>query len=194
MQDNYTTLATAGTSELGPVRAIGQVANEAARQHVFDDYQSRKATSTLQAQHADLSVFCAYLAHVQVRIDVEELASNPDAWQGMTWGLVEGFVKWMLAEGYAIGSVNRKLSTVKSYCKLAAKAGAIPADELAMIRICLRLWAEGGKARRRAAPDRQARGQKGRTRLADRGRGQPAQVPAGHAPGPPGCAAFGPAA
>lgn len=41
----------------------------------------------------------------------------------------------MLHDGYAIGAVNDHLSTVKTYAKLAAKAGAIRPQELAMIRM-----------------------------------------------------------
>ncbi|MCZ7674190.1 MAG: hypothetical protein M5U34_47215 [Chloroflexi bacterium] len=50
----------------------------------------------------------------------------PAAWQGVTWGLVEGFVKWLLNQGYSLASVNNRLSAMKVYARLAAKAGAIP--------------------------------------------------------------------
>ena len=58
----------------------------------------------------------------------------PAAWQGVTWGLVEGFVKWLLNQGYSLASVNNRLSAVKVYARLAAKAGAIPPHEHALIR------------------------------------------------------------
>lgn len=58
----------------------------------------------------------------------------PVAWRGVTWGLVEGFVKWLLNEGYSLASVNNRLSAVKVYSRLAVKAGMIPADEGALIR------------------------------------------------------------
>lgn len=58
----------------------------------------------------------------------------PAAWQGVTWGLVEGFVKWLLVEGYSLSSVNNRLSAVKVYARLAAKAGVIPPAEHALIR------------------------------------------------------------
>jgi integrase len=56
------------------------------------------------------------------------------AWQGVTWGLVEGFVKWMLNQGYSVASVNNRLSAVKVYARLAAKAGVISPTEQALIR------------------------------------------------------------
>lgn len=58
----------------------------------------------------------------------------PAAWTGVTWGLVEGFVKWLLNQGYSVASVNNRLSAVKVYARLAAKAGAIPPSEHALIR------------------------------------------------------------
>lgn len=60
--------------------------------------------------------------------------SLPAAWHGVTWGLVEGFVKWLLHEGYSVASVNNRLAAVRVYVRLAAKAGVIPADEHALIR------------------------------------------------------------
>lgn len=58
----------------------------------------------------------------------------PAAWQGVTWGLVEGFVKWLLNQGYSLASVNNRLSAVKVYARLAARAGVIPPAEHALIR------------------------------------------------------------
>ncbi len=58
----------------------------------------------------------------------------PAAWLGITWGLVEGFVRWLLNQGYSLASVNNRLSAVKVYAWLAAKAGVIPPAEHALIR------------------------------------------------------------
>ena len=58
----------------------------------------------------------------------------PAAWKGVTWGLVEGFVKWLLNQGYSLASVNNRLSAVKVYIRLAAKAGVVPPTEQAFIR------------------------------------------------------------
>ncbi|MBC7870312.1 MAG: site-specific integrase [Chitinophagaceae bacterium] len=52
----------------------------------------------------------------------------------MTWGLVAGFVRWQMNEGYAVTSINVRLSTVKKYAALAFQAGAIEATEHALIR------------------------------------------------------------
>jgi integrase len=129
-----TDLTLTGT---GAVLAIaGEAANQAAASAVFVDYRSRKAGNTVRRQDADLVTFAEYLAQAAGRDAPtgEALATTPEAWSGITWGLVEGFAKWMLLEGYAVGTVNLKLSTVKTYAKLAAKAGAVSPQELALIR------------------------------------------------------------
>jgi integrase len=64
----------------------------------------------------------------------EDLAQYPQAWPGITWEIVDGFVKWLLLQGFAIGTIKVRLSTVKTYARLAAEAGAISTQGLAMIR------------------------------------------------------------
>lgn len=115
---------------------IGQVANRYAAASVFDDYVSRKSANTIKAQLADLNTFAEYMMAVAPKshFDAAHFQSDPSAWTGMTWGLVQGFIQWMLQEGFARTTVNRKLSTVKNYAKLAAKAGVIDAEALALIK------------------------------------------------------------
>jgi len=57
------------------------------------------------------------------------------AWQDITFGLIEAFKRWQLEQGYAIASINAHLSTVKVYTKLAAKSGTITAEEYALIKM-----------------------------------------------------------
>ncbi|MCP4526040.1 MAG: site-specific integrase [Aestuariibacter sp.] len=124
-------------NELSPLlTSAGQAANEAARASTFTDYRSRKANSTIARQDADLATFATYLAQAtgSDAITGNDLARDPHTWCGITWGLVDGFVKWALLQEYAVGTVNLKLSTVKTYCKLAARAGAVSSQELALIR------------------------------------------------------------
>lgn len=110
----------------------GQAANQAAQGAVFADYRSRKAPNTLRRQDNDLAIFARFLA--QVHLSPGDLANDSQAWQGITWGIVAAFIQWQLRAGYAVSSVNMRLSTVKVYAGLAALAGVIPAGELAMIR------------------------------------------------------------
>lgn len=111
---------------------IGQAANQAAAAISFLDYRSRKAAKTIARQDGDLILFADYLA--TAGIDAGNLATDPAAWSPVTWGLVEGFVKWQLNKGFAVGSVNVRLSTVKTYAKLATKAGSLAESEYAMIQ------------------------------------------------------------
>jgi integrase len=115
-----------------PGALSGQAANGIAAEHVFSDYRSRKAKNTLRRQDADLALFAEYLAGVGSQAG--DLSNDAHAWQGITWGLVEGFGRWQLSRGYAIQSVNIRLSTVKTYVRLAMKAGAVLAGEYAIIR------------------------------------------------------------
>ena len=125
-----TELIPAGANEL--MQAAGQAANQAAAAWTFEDYRSRKAANTLRRQAADLAAFRAFLA--EVHIPAGDLAHDPTAWRGVTWGIVEAFKRWLLAGGYALATVNFRLSTVKVYTGLAALAGAIPAQENSLIQ------------------------------------------------------------
>ncbi len=84
-------------------------------------YRARQPPNSRRRQLADLRLLCAYLAAVGVERQAESLATDPTAWRGVTGGLVEGFVQWQVEQGYAIGSINVRLSTVKVYCRLAAQ-------------------------------------------------------------------------
>lgn len=116
------------------LQQAGAAANAAAARHAFDDYRQRKSANTLRAHDTDLALFADYLGAFGHTVEGTALATDPACWHGITWGLVEGFVKWQLQQAYAIGSVNRRLSTVKKYATLAAKAGALDPTERALIR------------------------------------------------------------
>lgn len=118
------------------VAEAGLVANHIATRNTFNDYQLRKSTNTLRAQRGDLGTFAEYLcaAGVTGAPNADELQNYADAWQGVTWGLVSGFTTWLMGQGVALTSLNRKLSTVKVYAGLAAVAGIISGNELALIQ------------------------------------------------------------
>jgi site-specific recombinase XerD len=122
-------------TEITPLEIAGQVANSHAETAVFADYLSRKSDNTIKTQQAALTLFADYLANVSIQgITADCLQHDPECWRGVTWGLVEGFVKWMLKEGFSIATVNNRLSAVKVYAKLATKAGVISAQDLALIK------------------------------------------------------------
>lgn len=110
----------------------GQVADKHASASAFSDYQSRKASNTRDRQRVDLALFARFLREAGIP-EVGDLASDVTAWAGVSWGLLEAFNRWQLAQGYAVGSCNVRLATVKTFCKLAAKAGVIAPQDYAMI-------------------------------------------------------------
>lgn len=133
----------------------GEVANRYAQRGAFPGYLYELAKNTLIRQYGDLTRLADYLHAVQPGLgaDMADFAAavrtwaddrqqdadyqtdpDPAAWRGLTWGLVEGFRNWMIGEGDAVGSINVRLSTVKAYAKIAAKAGAITPETYAMIR------------------------------------------------------------
>lgn len=117
----------------GDLARAAESANRAAARHRFADYRQRRAEETLRRQDADLELFAGFLSGLNLEIS-GSLSSSPEAWRGITWGLVEAFVKWQLQEGYAVPSVNVRLSTLKTYARLAMQAGALSPQEYALIR------------------------------------------------------------
>lgn len=110
----------------------GQLANLEASRQRFNEYRLRRADQTLRRQEADLNLFITMLEALSVPCG--DLARDPEAWRGITWGLVEAFIKWQLKKGYAVPSVNVRLSTVKVYARLAMQSGTMPSQEYALIR------------------------------------------------------------
>lgn len=120
---------------------VSATADQFARAGVFADYQTRRAPNTLRRQLDDLTTFAEYLTAVQFyeasagHTDyAEQLYSDPAAWAHITYGVIVAFREWMLQRGYAVGTVNLKLSTVRQYAKLAFQAGALDGETHALIR------------------------------------------------------------
>lgn len=101
--------------------AAGQAANRAAQGIAWAEYIDSRAENTLTAQAADLRNFAGFLvaAGVTRAPSGESLQSGPDAWRGVTHGLLLAYREWMMQQGFAVGTVNRRLATVKVYAQLA---------------------------------------------------------------------------
>jgi integrase len=111
----------------------GRVADDAAADALFADYQRRLAEETRRRHRADFALFTRYLA--QAGIETLDLLTDPAAWRGMSWGLLQGFVEWQLQEGYALGSINVRLSTIKAYAQRAAQADVLSMDAYARMKL-----------------------------------------------------------
>lgn len=118
-----------------PLAQLGQEKNDLVSERSFEDYQKRIDPNTLARQKYDLSLFCLYIAGHNIIISPEDLLHKPEAWSDITHGIVSDFVQWMLEDGFAIGTINIRLSTVKTYLRLAAKAGSIPYSELVALQL-----------------------------------------------------------
>ena len=102
-----------------------------AARYSLETYRAGLAAHTRRRQDADLALFARYLS--VVGLQAGDLATEPPAWAGITWGLVEGFGQWCLKQGYAVGSVNVRLSTVKVSAREATRAGVISPEAFALI-------------------------------------------------------------
>lgn len=114
-------------------QAAGQIANEVAARHVFEEFRRLKSRQTLRRHAADLALFGAFLAWAGLRppeaAQPEPLSIDPDAWRHITWGIVQGFRDWMIQQGFAMNTVNYRLSGVRVYAQLACQAGTLPMEE-----------------------------------------------------------------
>lgn len=110
----------------------GQAANHAARKVVFSKYREQLSKHTRRRQDSDLNVFGDYLR--TIGLTPGDMVNDPQAWESVTWGLLEAFKRWMLQQGYAVSTVNIRLTTARVYAALAVKAGVLHESDLPMIR------------------------------------------------------------
>jgi len=94
-------------------------------ENAFTTYHQRIAPNTRRRQAADLNVFAAYLNNIGIQTSAMQLVADPHQWTDINSKLVEEFVRWQLQQGYAIGSISVRLTTVKRYCTLAMRMGAV---------------------------------------------------------------------
>jgi integrase len=66
----------------------------------------------------------------QAHVLVGDLFSILQEWDGITWGMVYGFEEWMLARGYAMGTIDGHIGLVKKYMRLAYKAGWVTQEDI----------------------------------------------------------------
>lgn len=111
-----------------PMTQAATIADALTSANTFADYTSRKAINTRSAQADALQTFSQYLAKFGVTCSADDLAISAECWRGVTHGIVQAFIGYMLNEGYAITTINNRLSAIKTYAKLAMQAGVITSD------------------------------------------------------------------
>jgi hypothetical protein len=109
-------------------------ADRAAAQRVFARYRADLSAQTKRAQDADLVRWTCYLAAIGVASKETRWSEEPAAWASVSWGLVEGFLRWQESESYSLASIARSLSTIRVYCTQATRAGELCPDALALIQ------------------------------------------------------------
>lgn len=133
-------VAAANSTEIVTVDSsltVGNIANQVAGRTAHIRYSESKAENTLRRQKGDLKLFFQFLDVVRYEQPISRFFDTQEwmLWSGITYGLVEAFVEWQKQQGYSIGSINVRLATIKTYCALAYKAGAISQENYAAIRL-----------------------------------------------------------
>ena len=119
---------------LATIGELGQAANSASKKTVFTRALDMKSENTRISYQTDLNTWAQYLTDAGGDTNGCDFYNDPLCWAGVTHGLVEAFIEWMKQQGFAIASINRKLSCVRAFCAMAAQAGIIPDGTLALIQ------------------------------------------------------------
>jgi site-specific recombinase XerD len=126
-------------------KSLGELANEFSNAQRFERFRDSKAANTVRTYDRALRQFAQYLAQLERHIAQEAhaseimptahaLAHNPQAWRPITHGLVETFIAYLQAQGYARGTINARLSAIKAYSEQAYLAGFLSAEDHAKIQ------------------------------------------------------------
>jgi len=124
------TIATESSiAKVEPLRSMAEaarLAREYVRATKLTESQEGLRKETIRRQKTDLTPFATFLESIGVTPG--DFYNDLDAWAGITPDLIETFVQWQKRQGYAIGSINVRLATVKAYCHLAFSAGKLDTD------------------------------------------------------------------
>src|SRR5579859_5366616 len=132
----------------------GLAADHASQTDTFAEYHAEQTDNTRAAQKDALKCFSTYLAQASIERETEDLYHDAQAWRGMSAGLLKGFRKWLLEQGFAIGTLNQRLSILHQYCRLAHAAGTISDEVLEQVEA---VKGYGGKTGRNLDSDRARR-------------------------------------
>ncbi|SRR6266581_241163 len=123
MTENTKAIIQRSGAGLSDVSTMADAYSKATR---LTRYQEGLRDETIRRQKTDLLTFGRFLHSVGVHAG--DLYTDLSAWQGIGAGLLEAFIEWQKLQGYAIGSINVRLATVKAYCHLAYASGFLDVD------------------------------------------------------------------
>jgi len=118
---------TSNSTKINPLSIVEEKASLSVTQNLLTQYQNTLSENSLKRQRNDLALFARFLNSEGAQIG--DLYYDISSWSDVSWSLVEAFKSWQVDNGYSISSINVRLSTFKSYSKLAARAGIISYEE-----------------------------------------------------------------
>jgi integrase len=110
----------------GGLASVSALASELSKATRLERYHEGLRDETMRRQRTDLLTFTRFLHSVGVQAG--DFYQDLNAWHGISAGLLEAFIEWQKLQGYAIGSMNVRLATVKAYCHLAYEVGILDVD------------------------------------------------------------------
>jgi hypothetical protein len=113
MMNDETAIIRQPITDLADVSALAEQFSKATR---LTRYQEGLRDETIRRQKTDLLTFARFLASVNT--STGDFYNDLSAWQGIRAGLLEAFIEWQKLQGYAIGTINVRLATLKAYCHL----------------------------------------------------------------------------
>lgn len=132
--------------------AAGAKFDQFARGNVFERWRMETSRNTLRRKAAACDKYAEYIRYIGTQTGMAEIVQesgrieafgealrtgdgelHADVWCSLTFGLVEGFQGWLLQNGYSVGTVNNRISTLRSFAELAFQAGCL--DHEAYLKI-----------------------------------------------------------
>ncbi len=123
MMNEETAIIGQSINDLADVSALAEEFSKATR---LTRYQEGLRDETIRRQKTDLQTFVRFLASIGT--SPGDFYNDLSAWRGIRAGLLEAFIEWQKLQGYAIGSINVRLATIKAYCHLAYEVGILDID------------------------------------------------------------------
>ncbi len=122
-------LAIGGAKSL---KEAGKIAGSMASNYLLSEFKARRAQSTIQTYENAVNTWCDFL-HKTGITEHGNFWEDLNAWEGVSWGILEAFKAWMLQKGMSISTIEVKISALRSLIRLAHKAGIIPVEDFAQL-------------------------------------------------------------
>lgn len=113
---------------------VSQVADNYARRARVAAYAAEMSDNTWRSKQAAMRVFAQFLATLPTTApSADDLLNKPESWKHISFGLVSSFKEWLLAQGYSVGTVNSRLTSVRTLAHLAFEAGHLQVEQATLI-------------------------------------------------------------